>query len=83
MCCKAGEEAFSHGIAREFDCLCTVARSELVGLIRVPRLLGLVTSAETGIIIGVLEDYVPTGELCDLRLLEDEDIEASPERRQK
>jgi serine/threonine protein kinase len=83
MCCKAGEEAFSHGIEREFDCLRKVARSELVDSIRVPRLLGLVTSAETGMVIGILEEYVPTGELCDLRLLEDEDIEASPERRQK
>jgi serine/threonine protein kinase len=34
-------------------------------------------------VLGILEEYVPTGELCDLRLLEHEDIEASPERRQK
>jgi hypothetical protein len=83
MCCKAGDEAFSRGIEREFDCLCKVARSEIVNSIRVPRLLGLVTSAETGLIIGILEEYLPTGELSDLRLLEDEGIEASPERRQK
>lgn len=83
MCCKAGDEAFSRGIEREFDCLRKVARSELVNSIRVPRLLGLVTSAETGLIIGILEEYVPTGKLSDLRLLEDEGIEASPERRQK
>jgi hypothetical protein len=83
MCCKAGGEAFSHGIEGEFDCLRKIARSELVDSIRVPRLLGLVTSTGTGMVIGILEEYVPTGELCDLRLLEDEDMEASPERRQK
>jgi len=85
MCCKAGVEAFSHGIEREFHCLSKVAISEIVDSIRVPRLLGLVTSAETGMVIGILEEYIPTGELYSLRLLKDEheDIEASPERRQK
>jgi hypothetical protein len=83
MCCKSGDDAFWQGIEREFDCLCKVARSQLANSIRVPRLLGLVTSAETGMIIGILEEYIPTGVLSDLRELEDEDMEASTERRKK
>lgn len=83
MCCKSGDEAFWQGIEREFDCLRKVARSHLANSIRVPRLLGLVTSAETGMIIGILEEYIPTGVPSDLRELEDEDMEASTERRKK
>jgi serine/threonine protein kinase len=83
MCCKSGDEAFWQGIEREFNCLCKVARSHLANSIRVPRLLGLVTSAETGMIIGILEEYILTGVLSDLRELEDEGMEASTERRKK
>ncbi|KAI3322249.1 hypothetical protein HD806DRAFT_536714 [Xylariaceae sp. AK1471] len=83
MCCKSGAEHFWHGIEREFDCLSKVARCNLVNSIRVPRLLGLVTSAETGKIIGILEEYIPTGMLSYLRDLEDEGMEASAERRKK
>jgi len=58
MCCKAGVEAFSHGIEQEFHCLRKLATLELFDSIRVPRLLGLVTSPEMGKIIGILEEYV-------------------------
>ncbi|RDL33118.1 uncharacterized protein BP5553_08557 [Venustampulla echinocandica] len=34
-------------------------------------------------IIGILEEYIPTGVLSDLRGLEDGDVEASTERRKK
>ncbi|KAI8947835.1 hypothetical protein F4801DRAFT_492007 [Xylaria longipes] len=44
MCCKSGDD----------DCLRKVARSHLARSIRVPRLRGLVTSVEMGVIIGVL-----------------------------
>lgn len=83
MCCKSGGDAFWQGIEREFDCLRRVARSPLANSIRVPRLLGLVTSAETGMIIGILEECIPTGVPSDLRELLDEDMEASTERRTK
>lgn len=83
MCCKSGDDAFWQGIEREFDCLSKVARSQLANSIRVPRLLGLVTSAETGLIIGILEEYIPTGVLSGLRMLGDDGIEASTERRNK
>ena len=61
----------------------SLVRSELIDSIRVPRLLGLVMSGETGMIIRILEEYVPIGELYYLRLLEDEIMEASLERRPK
>lgn len=83
MCCKSGDDAFWQGIEREFNCLRKVARSDLANAIRVPRLLGLVMSAETGMIIGILEEYIPTGPLSDLRELKDRDMEASVERRKK
>ncbi|KAI1390986.1 uncharacterized protein F4822DRAFT_168815 [Hypoxylon trugodes] len=98
MCCKSGEEAFFKGIEREFDCLRTVARSHLADSIRVPKLLGLVTLAETEEIIGILEEYIPTGNPYTLGHLEDKEgsqdgaedegmedkeIEASTERRKK
>lgn len=60
-----------------------MARSDFVDSIRVPRLLGLVTSAETGMIIGILEEYIPTGMLSQLRQLENGDMEASTERKKK
>ena len=81
MCCKSGDGAFWHSIEREFDCLRKVARSHLANSIRVPRLLGLVTSAETGMIIGILEEYIPTGTLSNLRELQYEGMKASTERR--
>ena len=34
-------------------------------------------------IIRILEEYVPIGELYYFRLLEEENMETSPERRQK
>ncbi|KAJ2974947.1 hypothetical protein NUW58_g8495 [Xylaria curta] len=99
MCCKSGDEAFFKGLEREFDCLRTVARSHLAHSIRVPNLLGLVTLAETGEIIGILEEYIPTGNPYTLGNLEVKEgsehegtkdegagveaIEASPERRKK
>ncbi|KAI0839000.1 hypothetical protein F5Y06DRAFT_37233 [Hypoxylon sp. FL0890] len=73
MCCKSGKEAFFKGLEREFDCLRTVARSHLADLIRVPKLLGLVTSAETGEIIGILEEYIPTGNPYTLGSLGDKE----------
>ncbi|KAI1190754.1 hypothetical protein F5B17DRAFT_38204 [Nemania serpens] len=71
MCCKSGDEAFFKGFEREFDCLRTIARLHLAHSIRVPKLLGLVTSAETGEIIGILEEYIPTGNPSTLGDLED------------
>ncbi|KAI1394528.1 hypothetical protein F4819DRAFT_481247 [Hypoxylon fuscum] len=83
MCCKSGDDVFWQGIEREFDCLRKVARSHLVNSIRVPRLFGLITSAETGVIIGILEEYIPTGTLSDLGELRDEGMEASAGRIKK
>ncbi|KAH7355125.1 hypothetical protein BKA65DRAFT_605110 [Rhexocercosporidium sp. MPI-PUGE-AT-0058] len=74
MCCKSGDDAFWQGIEREFDCLRKVARSQIANSIRVPHLVGLVTSAEIGMIIGILEEYIPSGVLSDLRELEDEGV---------
>jgi hypothetical protein len=42
-----------------------------------------VISAETGMIIGILEEYIPTGVLSQLWQLEEEGIEALTERRKK
>jgi serine/threonine protein kinase len=83
MCCKSGDDWLFHAMKREFDCLRKVAKSDLVNSIRVPRLVGLVTSAESGKTIGLLEEYIPTGELSNFRQLEDEGMEASTERRKK
>ncbi|KAI0552843.1 hypothetical protein F4679DRAFT_581350 [Xylaria curta] len=83
MCCKSGDDAYWQGIEHEFDCLRKVAGSHLAKSIRVPKLLGLVTSAETGSIIGVLEEYIPTGAIPDLVELREEGVEASAERIQK
>lgn len=68
---------------REFNCLCKVAKSDLVDSSRVPRLLCLVTSAESGKFIGLLEEDIPMGELSNLRQLGDEAMEASIERRKE
>ncbi|ESZ89678.1 hypothetical protein SBOR_9935 [Sclerotinia borealis F-4128] len=83
MCCKSSDNAFWQGIKREFDCLRKVARSQRANSIRVPRLLGLVTLAETGMIISILEEYIPSVVLSDLSELGDEGIEASTERKKK
>ncbi|KAE9373738.1 hypothetical protein N431DRAFT_438912 [Stipitochalara longipes BDJ] len=83
MCCKSADDAFWQSIEREFDCLRKVARSDFVDSIRVPRLLGLVTSAETGMIIDILEEYIPTGMQSHLRQLKDEGMEVSTEKRKK
>jgi serine/threonine protein kinase len=83
MCCKSGDDWFFRAMEREFDCLRKVALSDISGYIRVPRLLSLVTSAESGKTIGILEEYIPTGELSNLRLLGDEGMEASTQRRKK
>ncbi|KAK0099616.1 hypothetical protein ONS96_008116 [Cadophora gregata f. sp. sojae] len=83
MCCKSGDDASWRTMEREFNCLRKVARSHLADSIRVPRLLGLVTSAETGLFIGILEEHIPTGVLSDLRALKNEDVEASTDRRKK
>jgi serine/threonine protein kinase len=81
MCCKSSDEVFWQAMEREFDCLRKVARSHLANLIRVPRLLGLITSAETGVVVGILEEYIPTGTLSDLGELREKEV--SPERIKK
>jgi hypothetical protein len=86
MCCKSGDDWEFQAMEREFDCLRKVAISDLKESIRVPRSFGLVTSAETGNTIGLLEEYIPEGDLSNLRQLDDEDmdhVEVSTERRKK
>jgi hypothetical protein len=75
MCCKSEDDWQFQAMEREFDCLRKVASSDLKDSIRVPPLLGLVTSAETGKIIGLLEEYIPEGDLSNLRQLDDEDMD--------
>jgi serine/threonine protein kinase len=86
MCCKSEDDWQFQAMEREFDCLRKVAISDLKDSIRVPPLLGLVTSAETGKIIGLLEEYIPEGDLSNLRQLDDEDmdhVKVSTEREKK
>ncbi|RDL39151.1 Uncharacterized protein BP5553_03491 [Venustampulla echinocandica] len=71
-CCKSGGPFNWEAVAREADCLWKVARSEHALSIRVPKLTGLVTSADNGQTIGILEEYIPT-DLKDLSTLRDVD----------
>ncbi|TVY20794.1 hypothetical protein LARI1_G001796 [Lachnellula arida] len=68
-CCKSGEPFYWEAVAREADCLWKIARSKHALSIRVPKLTGLVTSADNGQTIGILEEYIPTDlkDLCTLR----------------
>jgi hypothetical protein len=59
MYCKCPDPAAWSKIEREFECLQTIARSELASSIRLPKLVGLVERAETGKLVGILEAYVP------------------------
>ncbi|KAI1331022.1 hypothetical protein F5Y16DRAFT_361953 [Xylariaceae sp. FL0255] len=84
MCCKAGKTAFHQGIEREFDCLRNIAVSKLARTLRVPQLLGLVTSADSGDVIGLLEEFIPTGTLRTLGDLQGEQgTRQLPERIKK
>ena len=71
-CCKTGEPFNQEAVEREFDCLWKIARSQHALSIRVPKLTGLVTSADNGQTIGILEEYIPT-DLKDLPTLREVD----------
>lgn len=71
-CCKSAEPFNWAAVAREADCLWKIARSKYALSIRVPKLTGLVTSADNGRTIGILEEYIPT-DLKDLSTLRDVD----------
>ncbi|TVY51672.1 hypothetical protein LCER1_G008745 [Lachnellula cervina] len=72
-CCKSAEPFNWAAVAREADCLWKIARSKHALSIRVPKLTGLVTSADNGRTIGILEEYIPT-DLKDLSTLRDVDV---------
>ncbi|KAI1176343.1 hypothetical protein F4777DRAFT_271409 [Nemania sp. FL0916] len=84
MCCKSGND-IDRALEREFECLRKVAQSPLAPSIRVPELLGLITKSEEEpeIIIGILEEYIPTGTIHTLVDLEDLSVEVSAQSIQK
>ncbi|TVY88470.1 hypothetical protein LAWI1_G008273 [Lachnellula willkommii] len=80
---SSGEPFYWEAVAREADCLWKIARSKHALSIRVPKLTGLVTSADNGQTIGILEEYIPTDlkDLCTLRDVDTATINLS--RRKK
>jgi serine/threonine protein kinase len=69
-------------IEREFECLQTIARSELASSIRVPKLAGLVEIAETRKLVGILEAYIPHHPE-NPSILQDLEISTTSELRRK
>ncbi|APA13366.1 hypothetical protein SS1G_08047 [Sclerotinia sclerotiorum 1980 UF-70] len=83
MCCKSGHDSFDWpSVKRELDCLQKIAHSKYASTIRAPKLLGLVTSADNGQIIGILEEYLPT-DLEKLPTLGEVDISVVADSRRK
>ncbi|KAI1188900.1 hypothetical protein F5B17DRAFT_393789 [Nemania serpens] len=74
MCCKVSDDELrADALQREFSCLLTTSTSQHAAALRVPKLLGLVESADDGRIIGLLQEYIPcsdTWELSTLRNIE-------------
>lgn len=81
-CCKSGEPFNWEAVEREFDCLCKIARSQHASSIRTPKLTGLVTSADNGQIVGILEEIIPT-DLKDLPTLREVDASIVAESRRR
>lgn len=81
-CCKSGEPFNREAVEREFDCFRKIARSQHALSIRIPKLTGLVTSADNGPTIGILEEYIPT-DLKDLPTLREVDASIVAHSRRK
>ncbi|KAF5562055.1 kinase-like (PK-like) [Fusarium napiforme] len=62
MCSKAGDSKGQDAAQRELDCLWKIMTSPHAAAIRVPKLLGLISTPANGNTIGFLEDYIPVSE---------------------
>ncbi|KAJ8064135.1 hypothetical protein OCU04_007970 [Sclerotinia nivalis] len=83
MCFKSGGPYNWTAIEREYECLSKVAKARHTSSLRIPKLTGIVISAENGQVIGILEEFIPTDleNLCTLRDVEPATV--SYERRKK
>ncbi|KAH8597346.1 hypothetical protein B0O99DRAFT_685256 [Bisporella sp. PMI_857] len=57
VCCESGAEAFARGTEREISCLSKMAGPRLANKLLAPKLLDLVMRVESGVVVGVLEEY--------------------------
>ncbi|KAI8627095.1 hypothetical protein F5Y19DRAFT_444326 [Xylariaceae sp. FL1651] len=69
MCSKVGNEWRADALERELSCLLMISTSQHAAALRVPKLLGLVEAADDRRIIGLLQEYVPLSDTCELSTL--------------
>ncbi|KAF5621987.1 kinase-like (PK-like) [Fusarium sp. NRRL 52700] len=84
MCSKAGDSKGEDAAQRELECLWKITKSPHAAALRVPKLLGLIATPESGKTIGFLEEYIPVSETWELSTLRSiEDVSAIDEGRRK
>ncbi|KAF5629990.1 kinase-like (PK-like) [Fusarium tjaetaba] len=84
MCSKAGDSKGQDAAQRELDCLWKIMISPHAASIRVPKLLGLISTPANGNTIGFLEDYIPVSEAWELSTLgKIDDVSTIDESRRK
>ncbi|KAL2751939.1 hypothetical protein ACRALDRAFT_1083854 [Sodiomyces alcalophilus JCM 7366] len=85
ICSKAGDSRGPEAAQRELDCLWKITTSQYASTIRVPKLLGLITTPDDKRIVGFLEDYIPVSDTWELSTLGSIDAvsEIAPDRRRK
>ncbi|KAL9566575.1 hypothetical protein ACKAV7_009490 [Fusarium commune] len=84
MCLKAGGSKGEDAGQRELNCLWEITKSPHTAAIRVPKLLGLITTPENGNTIGFLVEYIPVSETWELSTLgSTDDVSAVDECRRK
>lgn len=71
MCAKVGDDMRADSAQRELDSLLKISTCQVTGVLRVPRLLGLVQTPGDGRVIGVLEEYIPFRDTEELTSLGD------------
>ncbi|KAK3936889.1 hypothetical protein QBC46DRAFT_393995 [Diplogelasinospora grovesii] len=71
MCSKVGDDLRADSAQRELSTLLKISTSQYAGILRVPKLLGLVQTPDDGRVIGFLEEYIPSSDAPGLSSLGD------------
>lgn len=77
MCAKVGDDMRADSVQRELDSLLKISTCQCTGVLRVPKLLGLVQTPDDGRAIGILEKYIPSSDTAELSSLGDMETASS------
>ncbi|KAF7561264.1 hypothetical protein G7046_g2882 [Stylonectria norvegica] len=86
MCAKVGRDFDSEAIQRELDCLSRISTlaAQQNSKVNIPKLLGLIETADDEKVIGILEELIPqpkSQELSSLAMIQD--VSAIPKQRRE